>query len=271
MRVSRRHFLVLSQGLTVAGCAGVSGVFVGPGPRFWEQHNSSSDRFVDHTIWGYLLQKHVWSNANGVNLVTYGRFSDGDREGLKAYIEMLANFPIETLNRREQYAYWLNLYNALVVWLVVDRYLVLSIKDINIGDGPFETTLIHIKDVPLSLSYIRKNILSSLFVDPRFHYGLCDAAIGSPKLLRKPFTGDRIDRMLDGAALDFVNHRRGVKIQENTIILSSIYRRFPKEFGRKPADLIEHIKNFAMDDLKRQLKPTFPITFAFDWSLNDGV
>ena len=206
-----------------------------------------------------------------MNLVTYGSFSIEDREELNAYIVRLSNFPIETLNRREQYAYWLNLYNALVVQLVVDRYLILSIKDIDIGDGPFKTMLTRIKNVPLSLSYIRNNILSSLFLDPRFHYGLCDAAIGSPKLLRKPFTGDTIDRMLDGAALDFVNDQRGVKIRNSTIILSSIYLRFPKEFGNNPADIIDHIKNFAMDNLKRQLKPTLPITFAFDWALNDGL
>ena len=54
------------------------------------------------------------------------------------------------------------------------------------------------------LVFYSKKILSSLFLDPRFHYGLCDAAVGSPRLQHHPYTGDKVDRMLDEAALNIL-------------------------------------------------------------------
>tara|TARA_B100001123_G_C15132227_1_gene955832 strand:+ start:175 stop:942 length:768 start_codon:yes stop_codon:yes gene_type:complete len=244
--------------------------------RFWKEYDSLSDRFVDHRAWGYLLNKHVRLGMDGINRVAYGDFTPEDRRYLDFYIKSLADFSYETLNRKEQYAYWLNLYNALVIKLILSRYLVLSINDIKFGSdlfrtSPFNKTLVRIKGVPLSLANIRNDILSNLFVDPRLHYGLCDAAIGSPKLLKYPFTGDRVDRMLDGAALDFVNHPRGVLIKEDIIKLSGLYRRYFEDFGRNRVELLRHVKGYAMYNLKAKLDEKMPIIYKFDWSLNDGT
>ena len=276
MVLHRRHFLILSTSLAMGACAPGSINYVGTTWHFWEEYDSVSDRFVDHRVWGYLLSKHIRLGADGVNRVAYGDFTPEDRRHLDVYIKSLADFSYETLNRKEQYAYWLNLYNALVIKLILSRYLILSINDIKFESNlfrssPFNKTLVRIKGIPLSLANIRNDILSNLFVDPRLHYGLCDAAIGSPKLQSKPFTGDRVDRMLDGAALDFVNHPRGVLIKEDIIQLSGLYRRYSADFGKNRVALIRHVKGYAMYNLKAELAPEKPIFYEFDWSLNDGT
>ena len=61
--------------------------------------------------------------TDGTTVIAYANFSQPDRQALENYIQSLASFPIEKLNRKEQYAFWLNLYNALVVRLVLENYL----------------------------------------------------------------------------------------------------------------------------------------------------
>ena len=276
--VFHRYFtLVFFQVLLLWGCSNIDeikGVFT---PPFWNDYDPSSNLFVDHTSWGYLLNKHVQLKTDGTTVIAYANFSQPDRQALENYIQSLASFPIEKLNRKEQYAFWLNLYNALVVRLVLENYLILSIADIKSNDnllkkGPFNQKLISIKGWPLSLSFIRKKILSSLFLDPRFHYGLCDAAVGSPRLQRHPYTGDKVDRMLDEAALEYINHSRTLRFKEgNVLVLSALYEMYPQQFGHTTAEILQHIRHYAMDHVKKKLSSVAQVTFDFNWSLNDGI
>ncbi len=273
-----RHFiLIFFQVSFLWGCSGIDeikGVFTSP---FWNEYDSSSNLFVDHTSWGYLLNKHVQLKTDGTTVIAYANFTQPDRQVLEKYIQSLASFPIEKLNRKEQYAFWLNLYNALVVRLVLEHYLILSIADIEGDDnflkrGPFNRQLIIIKGWPLSLSFIRKKILSNLFLDPRFHYGLCDAAVGSPRLQRRPYTGDKVDRMLDEAALEYINHSRTVSVKKGKVlVLSALYEMYPEEFGHTFPEIFQHIRLYAMDHVKNKLSSAVQVTFDFDWSLNDGI
>ena len=131
MVVFRRHFILMFfQALFLLGCSGFDEIKVSFGPSFWREHAPNSDLFVDHRAWGYLLEKHIRANSDGTTYISYANFTSQDRLELENYIQNLAAFPIEKLNRKEQYAFWLNLYNALVVRLVLEHYLILSISDI---------------------------------------------------------------------------------------------------------------------------------------------
>ena len=60
-----------------------------------------------------------------------------DRKALAQYLDALAAVPISRYERDEQLAYWINLYNALTVKVILDHYPVDSIRDINISPGWF--------------------------------------------------------------------------------------------------------------------------------------
>jgi hypothetical protein len=273
---TRRGFVMSCLSFLCAACASDKVMFSSFEHKLTRKYTLDSKQFVDHTPWARLLTKYVLVESDGNNLILYGNFTMEDRTHLDHYINGLCVFPIETLNRREQYAFWLNLYNALVVRLVLSRYLILSINDIKFGftpltRSPFQQKLVSIKDEPLSLSDIRQNILIPLFDDPRIHYGLCDAAIGSPNIQTKPFTGDWVDRMLDGAALDFINHPKGLKIQNGGVILSGVFENHPNEFGAGLYRNLLHIKNYAMPGLLDEIDIKIPVRYEFNWSLNDGT
>ena len=281
MTVTRRFFLgaAAATAAVLTGCAGGYAPPDVPRPRVWERwqrHQAGSRRFVDHRSWAMLLDRHVFARSDQVHLFAYGDLTRAERGQLDSYIQNLATYPVDALDRREQYAYWLNLYNALAVRLVLSRYLVLSIRDIDfgggpIGDGPFDRKLVAVLGEPVSLSDIRNRILRPIFNDPRLHYGLCDAAIGAPNLQRRVFTGDRVDRMLDGAALDYVNHPRGVRREGPRLVLSGLYDWYATDFGETPASVLSHVRRYASPGLVTHLGSALALHHEFDWSLNDGT
>ena len=101
-------------------------------PR-WQAHDAGSDVQIDHGVWDRLLEGYVARDAGGINRFDYGAVSAADRAALDGYLAALAVQPISRFDRAEQRAYWINLYNALTVDVVLDHYPVDSIRDIDIS------------------------------------------------------------------------------------------------------------------------------------------
>jgi hypothetical protein len=175
-----------------------------------------------------------------------------------------------------QAAFWVNLYNALTVRTVLQHYPVAGIREIDISpglfaDGPWGAELVEVEGVPLSLDDIEHRILRPIWRDPRIHYAVNCAALGCPNLQREPFAAARLDAQLDAAARAFVGHPRGVAIEDDELIVSSIYRWFSEDFGADDAAVIAHLRTYAPPDLARDLAGFTRIEdYAYDWNLNDA-
>jgi hypothetical protein len=246
-----------------------------PWPR-WEAHAPQSSMRIDHTAWTRFLQRHVHAGVTGVNRVAYAKVATADRHALTAYLKALAATPVSKLRRAEQLAFWINLYNALTVDLILDHYPVASIRDIDISpglfsDGPWGKTLITIEGVALSLNDIEHRILRPLWRDPRLHYALNCAAVGCPNLRPRAFTAANTPALLDVAARDFINNPRGVRVEGDKLIVSSIYIWFAEDFGGDQAGVIRHLKKFAGPALIEALDNVSEIEDAYDWSLNEAT
>ena len=105
-------------------------------PR-WTASDPASSDIIDHSWWDGFLREYVTSHADGVNRVAYGRIDADERRALQAYLGRLSALPIDDYNRDQQLAYWINLYNALTVAVIVDHYPVESILTIGISPGFF--------------------------------------------------------------------------------------------------------------------------------------
>lgn len=245
-------------------------------PR-WAANDPASARTVDHAAWGGFLAAHVSTGPDGINRLAYGRVSAADRGSLKAYVGRLAAEPVSTLNRAEQRALWINLYNALTVDVVLDHHPVASIRDIDISpglfsDGPWGRKLVAIEGENVSLDDIEHRILRPVWRDPRLHYALNCASLGCPNLLAKPFTAANADELLDIAARAYVNHPRGAHVSEGKLVVSSIYAWFEADFGGSDAGVIAHLKRFAAPELRAALDGVTRIDDdAYDWRLNDAA
>src|SRR5262249_11026015 len=154
---------------------------------------------------------------DGIARLPYARVTSSDRAALGGDLERLGKLPISTYSRREQFAFWVNLYNELIVRLVLDHYPISSIKAIDISPrlfsfGPWGKKLITIEGEGLSLDDIEHRILRPIWRDPRIHYAVNCAALGCPNLLPVAFNAANTEALLDKAALDYINHPRGVMV-----------------------------------------------------------
>ena len=79
---------------------------------FWSEHQPQSSFKVDHAIWQALLSRHVLLSDDGIHRVAYGEFDDTAKAKLREYLDAMSRLAPTQLNRDEQLAYWINLYNA---------------------------------------------------------------------------------------------------------------------------------------------------------------
>ena len=239
----------------------------------WQANNPQNNMRVDHADWAHFLDKYlIIGQAGTANLIRYAEVSVEDKKSLEQYLNNLSNVPTSKLNRTEQKAFWINLYNALTVQAILANYPVESIRDISSGwfsSGPWDLKLISIEGVDVSLNDIEHRILRPIWNDNRVHYAVNCASLGCPNLQSVPFSAENIDQLLDRAARDFINSPRGVDIKGNRLYLSSIYDWFQVDFGSSEEDAIKHIQRYAKNSLAENLKViTGTISYQYDWNLN---
>lgn len=241
----------------------------------WQSHEANSTLKIDHKVWNDFLQQHIKSATDGINRLHYAKVKPTEKESLKNYISYLEKVKVNQYNKPQQLAYWINLYNAVTVNVILENYPVTSIQDINISPGifsigPWGKKLLTINDQQVSLNDIEHRILRPIWKDPRIHYALNCASIGCPNLLKKAYTIDNIEVNLDKATREYVNHPRGVKIKDKELNVSSIYSWFQEDFGEGAVGVINHLKKYANDELRAQLEAITEIEDDnYDWLLND--
>ena len=261
--------------LLLSGFGSIEGLLA-PGKNLWPRwtvDDSASTVHIDHAAWSAFLQKYLV--VGKINRLRYARVTADDRHRLDSYIDGLAALPISRYSRREQLAYWINLYNAVTVRLVLEHYPVHSIRDIDISPGllapgPWDKNLIVVEGQRLTLNDIEHRILRPIWNDPRLHYVLNCAAQGCPNLLPQAFAADDADRLLDQAARSFIN-TRAVRIKRGKLIVSSIYDWFREDFGGSEVGVLEHLRRYARPPLTKQLEDFQKIDGTeYDWRLNDA-
>ncbi|MDC0033163.1 DUF547 domain-containing protein [Alphaproteobacteria bacterium] len=240
----------------------------------WQAHDGASTKVIDHSTWEFLLKTLVVPGSDRVALFRYGAATKAHRQMLSGYVKALTALPISTYNRAEQMAYWINLYNALTVKVVLDHYPVKSIRDIDISpgffsDGPWGKNLVRVEGEDISLNDIEHRILRPIWRDNRVHYAVNCASIGCPNLQVRAYGGDSLNDMLDTAAKAYINSSRGVAIKDGTITVSKIYDWFIADFGNDEKSVLAHLTKFATPALRRQLSGIEKIDdVAYDWRLN---
>lgn len=243
----------------------------------WQQNSSQGGERVDHSAWQQFLDDHLQMVSDGITRLDYAAVGSRGHEVLLRYLGMLQRSPILSMSRDQQRAYWINLYNAGTVSVILEHYPVASIQDIDISpgwfsDGPWGKKLFKIAGQDVTLNDIEHRILRPIWQDPRLHYALNCASIGCPNLQQRAFSAENSEQLLDQAAISFINHKRGANVIKGKLELSSIYRWFKADFGGADGAVIDHLKRFAHPALSAKLREVDEIDdHQYDWSLNEVV
>ena len=240
---------------------------------------AQSQKTIDHSAFDQFLRTYYVAPTNtnaphyGAALLRYADVTPADKAALTAYINRLQAVQVTSLNQDEQLAFWINLYNAQTIRVILDNYPVDSIRSIKTNafdfKGPWNDASLTVEGETLTLDNIENRIVRPIFNDPRIHYALNCAAIGCPNLRAQAFKGAGLNAVLDTQARTFINNPRAIKTEDGRIIASRIFLWYKKDYGDSEEDILSHIRQYANPELLQSLQGATNIdVYEYDWALN---
>lgn len=212
---------------------------------------------LDHTPWDILLKKYVDAHGN----VDYAGFKK-DTVLLDNYLDYLAENPIaNTAEKEERLAYYINLYNAGTVHLILEHYPLKSIKDLF---RPWGKDWIRIGSAMYSLGEVEHDMLRKM-AEPRVHFAINCASYSCPKLLNEAYTASKIEEQLKRATTDFINDPSKNKISQDGVALSKIFKWYRDDFTEEKS-LIDYLNTYADIKISRDSDIDY---LTYDWGLNE--
>lgn len=268
-KLPRRSVLCAVPATAVLAACGPSG----PGGLGDESFSAdeTSDAAIDHTAWDLLLGEYVVEGDAGVNLVNYDAMKKNASDELASYLNEMQAVEIEKYGTDEQFAFWINLYNAVTVDLILKNLPLDSIRDIGLlGTGPWKDDAVTVAGRTLSLDNIEHDILRPEWKDVRIHYAVNCASIGCPNLATRAYTGANLEEMLEAASKAFINHPRGFGGEPGNVIASSIFDWYQDDWG-SVQDVLDHARKYAEGATAKLLKNADEIaSYDYDWNLNNA-
>ena len=239
---------------------------------FWDRSNESSQTRIDHQAWTQFLETYVKPDASGINKVAYESISAEGRQALKSYIKSLTELDPRDLSKSEQLAYWVNLYNALTVDVVLaypKKKSILKMGEGFFSIGPWDDELVEIAGQPITLNDVEHRILRPIWQDHRIHYAVNCASIGCPNLALTAYTSDNAETLLSQGEKDYINHPRGVTFdKKGRLQLSKIFDWYGGDFAQNEQELVEYLSRHhtALSDKLKNYSGK--IRYEYDWNLN---
>lgn len=211
---------------------------------------------VSHDIWNTLVGLYVSDNG----AVNYKGFKQSSGR-INVYLQQLSQqSPQESWSREEQMAYWINLYNAATVALIVEHYPLKSIMDI---DKPWDKAFVKVGSKTYSLNQIEHEILRPQFQDPRIHFAVNCASQSCPELLNEAYTADKLNQQLEKQAKAFINNPKHNSVANAEV--SQLFNWYKDDFIKK-GTVVDYLNTYSNTPFKKGTKLSFR---EYDWNLND--
>lgn len=226
--------------------------------------------------WDWMLHQYI-DDGGRVNYQSWKSESAGK---LQNWLNDLSATNLQNYcDANQRLAFWLNLYNALVISQVLKAYPISSIRPQILGLPHwfaffrfFSSSIYTFGSRHLSLNDIEHGILRSEFQDSRIHFALVCAAVGCPLLRNEAYRPELVEAQLNQDAMQFINNPVKVRFDDGTQTLycSKIFKWYRKDFLKKNISIPAYINSY--------LEPKLPITDStliryldYDWSLNQRM
>lgn len=267
-----RHFLLFALAV-IAGCAPTRTV----DSRYQPTQPVEQLRY-DAADW----QKVLGSAVTAEGYVRYEALTgnqDGVRDALYRYVGLIGRVSpdnrVELFPKREdKLAYFLNAYNALAMYAVLERGL-----PANTLLSGFPGSIYHGDKFPVggkatTLHDLEQRIRE--YEDPRVHFALNCMSNSCPPLRREAYSGEALDGQLKDQGNRYLNDPRGaVAGQDGQVDVSRIFKMYEGDFldayrkktGKSDATLLEAAREYAPES--SPLKSATGVRIMkYDWSLN---
>ena len=190
-------------------------------------------------------------------------------------------------SREDRLAYYINAYNALVLYGVIEHWPIASVHDVRgpiepaDGFGFFYGLHFRLDGRRTNLYDLENDILRDHFEDARIHAAINCASISCPRLSNHPYRSADLDAALEEATARFCSEPPHVVIDDagRRFLLSAIFDWYAADFERDAqragdgATVLDFIVHHAEPEVASRLRAgrqaDYRIEFApYDWRLN---
>jgi hypothetical protein len=225
---------------------------------------------VNHEAYDALLHRYV---VNG--FVDYDGFAKSPE--FPRYLESLNAAKVDSLDEDERLAFWINVYNAYTIQLVVTHHETASIRNVNktLGvmrlKGPWSEPLVHAAGRTLSLDDVQHTILRKGYNEPRVLFALACGAMGCPPLRNEAYTGAKlVDQFNDQGRLFLRESPTKNRVNGRAFFLSPVLMAYRSDFGASNEDFGRALAPWFDGENRIALEKGrfFVRETEFDWTLN---
>jgi hypothetical protein len=217
----------------------------------------------DYGEWNSLLVEHV----NGDGQVDYQALI-AKRARLDTFVALIGVVGPSTRPKLfdtpdKKLAYYINAYNALTMFNVINRLP--GLRSVNDEEKDFfYFTEFTVDGKALSLYKLENEVIRPMFKEPRIHFALNCASAGCPVLPAEAFLPEKLEAQLERETQKFVHEKRNVIVDEQgMLVLSQIFNWYAVDFAPTP---LVWIRQKAPD---LSLPESGTITHRpYDWALN---
>lgn len=227
-------------------------------------------QMLDFTPWDQMLHQYVDEHGK----VDYQTWQTSTQP-LKDWLYQLSQLKLNDIpNLDQRLAFWLNLYNALVIDQVLEVYPVTSIRPTVLGIPNwfaflqfFEKPVYQMDGHFYTLNHIEHKIIRPEFRDPRIHFALVCAAVGCPLLRNQAYQPEQVRSQLEDDAYRFINNPQKVRYQPPFLYCSKIFQWYQEDFLYHAYSISQYVGAYLSSPVP--LTATTPIRYlAYDWNLN---
>jgi Protein of unknown function, DUF547 len=217
---------------------------------------SAFSQNFDYKNYNAFLQKYVSEKGN----VGYDKIKTNKAELDAVIAQFEKTQPTDKWTKNEKMAYYINVYNAYTIKVVVDNYPTKSIKDIN---GVWDKKIVSSEKTKISLSDVENKILRKMD-DPRIHFAINCASFSCPNLINYAFVPSTLDKQLETATKSFINDKSKNTITASEIKISEIFNWYSGDF-KNGGSVIDFLNKYSTVKIDKKAKSSFA---TYNWSLN---
>lgn len=243
--------------------------------KFWDDVEPQSLINVDHSAFKEVLNAYISDqHPSGIARFNFNAVSELDKNKLKGYLDYLQLLEPRQLNEAEAKAYWVNLYNAATLKMVLEAYdddRVKSIREARTGvfsAQPWKRKLVTISQQKMSLEEIHNGVLRPMYKDHRLHFALFFFSLGGPDVSSMILEGENNDEVLDTLEKNFFSHYRAARLNGSELVLSELFETYDTDFAENSSALIQYISQHVSEEIAAGLLTVTDIRFEYDWSIN---
>jgi len=187
-----------------------------------------------------------------------------DQDQLKSLYEIITQADLSGKDDLQIKAFYVNAYNILVIYQVVERYPLKGPLTVN---GFFSNIKHTVAGKVVTLDGLEKGILLKKYPDARIHFAVVCAAVGCPQLGSFAFLPEKLEEQLNERTESSLNSNYFIRVDDNKsrVEISQIFEWYNSDFTKEQSTL-DFINQYRAKKIPQNYKLRY---YEYDWALND--